>query len=178
MDGGYHQVCVSMSQKFLDASKTYDRNDLSSVVSDGGHWCICAWAWASAVSRDPNNMEGITIDCERTNAKLRQVYELHIREGAQMRSPSGQFYKARDALDALNRKCPPAQNGTGPRAASAVSFAHDRKPKEQSLRQSVSFSAGGSSMTSSHAGAAVSGAQIISASGTLSLSALLVLWHF
>lgn len=110
MDSGYHQVCVSMSQKFLDASRDHDSNDLSSVVAEGGHWCICAWAWASAVSRDPINMEGIRIDCERTNGRLRQVYELHIREGTQLRSPSGAFYKARDALEALNKKCPPAQN--------------------------------------------------------------------
>jgi len=112
MDGGYHQVCVSMSQKFLESSRNHDANDLTSVVSEGGHWCICAWAWASAVSRDPDNMEGITIDCERTNGKLRQVYELHIREGTGLRSPSGAYYKARDALEALDRKCSPVKNAT------------------------------------------------------------------
>jgi len=111
-DGGYHQVCVSMSKKFLESSRDHDRNDLSSVVAEGGHWCICAWAWASTVSRDPENMEGITIDCERTNGRLRQVYELHIQEGTYLMSPSGAYYKAKNALDALNKKCPPTQSIT------------------------------------------------------------------
>ena len=69
-DSGYHEVCVTMSDEFLQKSAQHDANDLSSVVQAGGHWCICAWAWASAVQRDPSNYEGITLDCERTNAKL------------------------------------------------------------------------------------------------------------
>ena len=54
-DTGYHQVCVTMTEEFLKNSAMDDGNDLSSVVSAGGHWCICAWAWASAVQRDPTN---------------------------------------------------------------------------------------------------------------------------
>ena len=100
-DSGYHEVCVTMSQEFLEASARHDANDLSSVVQPGGHWCICAWAWASAVQRDPQNYEGITLDCERTNAKLREVYEMHISAGADLRSPSGAYYKAKAALETL-----------------------------------------------------------------------------
>merc|ERR1711990_709929 len=95
-----------MSKAFLESSATYDANDLTSVVNVGGHWCICAWAWASAVSRDPQNMEGIEIDCARTNGRLRQVFELHIVEGRNLVSPSGASYRAQAALDALDRKCP------------------------------------------------------------------------
>ena len=93
-DGGYHEVCVEMSREFLDDSVTYDHNDLSSVVSVGGHWCICAWAFASAVSRAgtaDDTPEGITLDCEATNGQLRDVYT-HF---ATLRSPSGATYQSR-----------------------------------------------------------------------------------
>merc|ERR1719420_188733 len=83
-DAGYHQVCVTMSNQFLQSSAEKDANDLSSVVQEGGHWCICAWAWASAVSRDPTNYEGIELDCARTNARLRNVYELYISQSKKM----------------------------------------------------------------------------------------------
>ena len=75
-DSGYHQVCVTMSRQFLQSSTKYDANDLSSVVKDGGHWCICAWAWAAAVSRDPEHFENLKLDCARTNAYLRDVQKL------------------------------------------------------------------------------------------------------
>ncbi len=106
-DSGYHEVCVTMSEQFLASSARHDANDLSSVVNAGGHWCICAWAWASAVTRDPhsNTPEGITLECERTNYKLREVYESHMRMGADLHSPSGAAYKAKEALDAVNRVC-------------------------------------------------------------------------
>ena len=96
-----------MSEQFLASSARHDANDLSSVVNAGGHWCICAWAWASAVTRDPhsNTPEGITLECERTNYKLREVYESHIQMGADLHSPSGAAYKAKEALDAVNRVC-------------------------------------------------------------------------
>jgi len=105
-DSGYHEVCVTMSDEFLRASARHDGNDLSSVVQAGGHWCICAWAWASAVQRDPHAYEGITLECERTNAKLREVYQSFIDAGADLRSPSGAAYKAKEALDAVDRICP------------------------------------------------------------------------
>jgi len=116
-DSGYHEVCVTMSDEFLKASARHDANDLSSVVSAGGHWCICAWAWASAVSRDPTSYEGITLDCGRTNLKLREVYESHIASGADLRSPSGAAYKAKAALDAVNRVCSGGGNGNTTTAA-------------------------------------------------------------
>ena len=31
-DSGYHEVCVTMSDEFLQASARHDANDLSSVV--------------------------------------------------------------------------------------------------------------------------------------------------
>lgn len=103
-DGGYHEVCVEMSREFLDDSVTYDHNDLSSVVTVGGHWCICAWAFASAVSRAPgeDQPEGITLDCEATNGQLRDVYT-HF---ATLRSPSGATYRSRNALELVERLCP------------------------------------------------------------------------
>merc|ERR1719424_1767020 len=96
-DSGHHEVCVTMSDQFLQASARHDANDLSSVVNAGGHWCICAWAWAPAVTRDPraDHPEGITLECDRTNEKLREVYESHISAGADLHSPSGAAYKAR-----------------------------------------------------------------------------------
>jgi uncharacterized protein (DUF2237 family) len=106
-DSGYHEVCVEMTQSFLDKSTKYDGNDLSSVVTVGGHWCICAWAFASAVSRDPQGAakgkpEGITLDCEGTNAKLRDVYSHY----ATLQSPTHQTYLSAPALKLANKLCP------------------------------------------------------------------------
>ena len=104
-DRGYHQVCVTMSRQFLKSSAKYDANDLSSVVDEGGHWCICAWAWAAAVSRDPENYENLKLDCARTNAYLRDVYQSYAISGRDMASPSGLQYKAQAALEAVEKLC-------------------------------------------------------------------------
>jgi len=117
MDSGFHQVCVTISNDFLQSSATHDGNDLSSVVSSGGHWCICAWAWASAVQRDSKTFQGISLECNRTNAQLRQVYQMHIDQGKDLRSPSGVYYKAQAALDALNKVCPEQSPAVRPAAA-------------------------------------------------------------
>eukprot|EP01052_Picozoa_sp_SAG31_P005327 SAG31_NODE_232_length_19710_cov_17.109581_5_plen_323_part_00 len=103
-DAGYHEVCVEMSHDFLVSSTQNDHNDLSSVVSQGGHWCICAWAFASAVTRDQgsDHPQGITLICDATNAKLRDVYT-HF---ATLRSPSGATYRSQVALGLVNRLCP------------------------------------------------------------------------
>ena len=77
-DSGFHQVCVKMSDEFLNNSATEDGNDLSSVVQNGGYWCICAWAWASAVTRDATSYEGLQLQCDRTNGRLREVYSSHM----------------------------------------------------------------------------------------------------
>ena len=104
-DSGYHQVCVTMSQQFLQSSTKYDANDLSTVVTDGGHWCICAWAWAAAVSRDPERFENLKLDCARTNAYLRDVYQSYSASGQGLTSPSGVQYEAQAALEAVDRLC-------------------------------------------------------------------------
>merc|ERR1712100_407113 len=104
-DGGYHEVCVTMSDKFLKASAKHDGNDLSSVVHAGGHWCICAWAFASAVTRDPDHLEGIELACDRTNEKLRDVYQHFIDMGEKLQSPSGVQYEADVALKKVNEIC-------------------------------------------------------------------------
>lgn len=95
-DDGYHAVCVTMSQEFLKNSAEKDGNDLSSVVKPDGHWCICAWAFASAVERDPKTLEGLQLDCARTNSKLRHVYE----SKAELRG-----YELKNALAYLNTHC-------------------------------------------------------------------------
>lgn len=111
-DGGYHEVCVEMTQEFLDKSVKYDANDLSRVVSRGGHWCICAWAFASAVARStPADLaagkpEGIKLMCEATNGKLRDVYSHY----ASLQSPSRQTYLSKPALALANRLCPDKTN--------------------------------------------------------------------
>jgi len=87
-DSGYHGVCVEMTQQFLDASAKNDQNDLSSVVQAGGHWCICAWAWASAVKRDPENYEGLKLLCEKTNSHLVQVYESNAKLKGYLTEPA------------------------------------------------------------------------------------------
>jgi uncharacterized protein (DUF2237 family) len=104
-DGGYHEVCVTMSEKFLASSAKYDGNDLHSVVKQGGHWCICAWAFASAVTRDPTTLEGIELACDRTNEKLRSVYQHFIDMGEKLTAPSGAQYESQAALDTVNRIC-------------------------------------------------------------------------
>lgn len=100
------QVCVKMDDDFLASSASEDGNDLSSVVSHGEHWCICAWAWASAVSRDPVRFEGLELKCEETNEKLRGVYQKYIDDNEDMRGPSGAAYGAQSALEAVDRLCP------------------------------------------------------------------------
>jgi len=105
-DGGYHQVCVRMSNQFIAQSARIDHNDLSSVTGENQHWCICAWAWASAVTRDPENYEGIHLECGRTNKRLRDVYQLHIDSGREICSPGNVCYKAEKALEAVNKLCP------------------------------------------------------------------------
>jgi len=94
-------VCVKMSDEFLKASAEKDGNDLSSVVQNGGYWCICAWAWASAVQRDASKYEGLELQCEKSNAKLREVYE----SASTMEGPTGVSYEAKGALDAVNSIC-------------------------------------------------------------------------
>jgi uncharacterized protein (DUF2237 family) len=109
-DGGYHEVCVEMTQEFLDISANVDGNDLSRVVSKGGHWCICAWAFASAVARSkPKDLaagkpEGIKLECEATNGKLRDVYSHY----AALQSPTAHSYLSRPALALADRLCPDA----------------------------------------------------------------------
>jgi len=159
-DSGYHQVCVTMSQKFLESSAKYDANDLSSVVSEGGHWCICAWAWASAVSRDPDETmpEGIQLDCERTNGRLRNVYEMYIGEGRDITSPSGAGYKPYNALQAVNKICGEegtAASGTMERPAGSKPLA--KESGETKPATTGSDASAGSETTMQTSGSASSG---------------------
>jgi hypothetical protein len=94
-----------MTQEFLDSSAKNDANDLSSVVQPGGHWCICAWAFAGTVQRDPSHLQHIKLECDRTNDRLRHVYQHFIDEGKEMESPSGAFYEASTALKFVNKIC-------------------------------------------------------------------------
>jgi hypothetical protein len=96
----------------LSSSAAHDGNDLSSVVAHGERWCVCAWAWASAVERDPDNTEGLRLECEESNAKLRAVYQSFIDRGEGMTGPTGVAYGPTRALEAVNRLCPaPASAG-------------------------------------------------------------------
>ena len=105
------QVCVTMDEEFLASSAAHDGNDLSSVVAHGERWCVCAWAWASAVERDPARTEGLRLECEESNAKLRGCTRAH-RQGEGMTGPTGQAYGPTQALEAVNRLCPaPASAG-------------------------------------------------------------------
>eukprot|EP00444_Apocalathium_aciculiferum_P063558 CAMPEP_0183597144 /NCGR_PEP_ID=MMETSP0371-20130417/176389_1 /TAXON_ID=268820 /ORGANISM="Peridinium aciculiferum, Strain PAER-2" /LENGTH=198 /DNA_ID=CAMNT_0025809075 /DNA_START=14 /DNA_END=610 /DNA_ORIENTATION=- len=104
-DKGYHQVCVTMSSTFLSSSAQADKNDLRSVVGPGGRWCICAWAWASAVSRDPDSFEGFSLDCDRTNGRLRNAYRSFMDSGRDLVAPSGARYPAEAALKAVEAVC-------------------------------------------------------------------------
>merc|ERR1712168_983485 len=90
-----------MSDKFIKSSAQKDGNDLSSVVQHGGRWCICAWAWAAAVKRDPVNYEGLQLDCESTNGRLINVYETY----ASLKGPNGEAHPSNNALAAVRQKC-------------------------------------------------------------------------
>lgn len=121
-DDGYHAVCVTMSQEFLKNSAEKDGNDLSGSVKPDGHWCICAWAFASAVQRDMKEKgktleglqtdppEGLQLDCERTNSKLRHVYE----SKAELRG-----YELKNALAYLKMHCGGGGDGGGEAELSA-----------------------------------------------------------
>lgn len=95
-----------MDERFLANSASVDGNDLSSVVGHGEHWCVCAWAFASAVDRDPTGMEGLRLLCEESNAKLRDVYRHYIDAGEGLTGPTGNTYGPTEALNAVNRLCP------------------------------------------------------------------------
>lgn len=101
-DGAYHAVCVKMSDTFLKNSADKDNNDLSSVVKNGGHWCICAWAFASAVTRDPKNIEGLELVCDATNGMLRHVYKTK----QELSGPSNK-YLTETALKKVDELCGP-----------------------------------------------------------------------
>lgn len=105
------QVCVQMDSQFLANSATMDGNDLSSVVGHGEHWCVCAWAFASAVDRDPTSIEGLQLMCDESNSKLREVYQHYIDEGEGLTGPTGNSYGPTEALAAVNRLCPEPSAG-------------------------------------------------------------------
>jgi len=90
-----------MTKEFLKQSAKHDGNDLSPVVAPGGHWCICAWAWASAVARDPKDAEGLKLDCAATNGHIRQVYEADN----SLPGPTGNTYETKAALNKVNALC-------------------------------------------------------------------------
>ena len=98
-----------MSEQFLAASSArHDANDLSSVVNAGGHWCKTrVGVGASAVTRDPhsNTPEGIALECERTNYKLRGSTSVAHAGRRSSAAPSASPYKEKEALDAVNRCC-------------------------------------------------------------------------
>jgi len=103
-----------MDDEFLASSAAHDGNDLSGVVAHGERWCVCAWAWASAVERDPERTEGLRLECEESNAKLRAVYQSFIDRGEGMTGPTGVAYGPTRALEAVNKLCPaPAPAGAG-----------------------------------------------------------------
>ena len=106
------QVCVTMDQQFLESSAEKDGNDLSSVVSHGEHWCVCAWAWASAVERDPVAYEGLTLQCEESNEMLREVYQAFIDAGKGLTAPSGVSYGPEKALEAVDKLCPTSREAS------------------------------------------------------------------
>jgi|TARA_B110000977_G_scaffold197318_3_gene279543 hypothetical protein len=95
-----------MADEFLESSAENDGNDLSSVAGHGERWCVCAWAWASAVERDPDGLEGLQLQCEESNAKLREVYQAFIDKGESMSGPTGRTYGVEQALEAVDRLCP------------------------------------------------------------------------
>jgi len=101
-----------MDQQFLESSAEKDGNDLSSVVSHGEHWCVCAWAWASAVERDPVAYEGLTLQCEESNEMLREVYRAFIDAGKGLTAPSGVSYGPEKALEAVDKLCPTSREAT------------------------------------------------------------------
>jgi hypothetical protein len=47
------------------------------------------WMWAGAVARDSENFEGLELECDRSNEKLRDVFQHFIDAGEGMSSPSG-----------------------------------------------------------------------------------------
>ena len=108
-----------MDEEFLASSAAHDGNDLSSVVAHGERWCVCAWAWASAVERDPARTEGLRLECEESNAKLREVYQSYIDRGEGMTGPTGQAYGPTQALEAVNRLCPAPASAGAARARGA-----------------------------------------------------------
>lgn len=130
-DRGYHQVCVRMSNQFITQSAIIDKNDLSSVTGEGQHWCICAWAWASSVTRDPENFEGIHLECGRTNQRLREVYQTYIDSGNDICSPGGVCYKARAALDAVNKLCPEQEQAVNGKRAALLQSKHQQQTLQQ-----------------------------------------------
>jgi uncharacterized protein len=47
-DPGMHTVCCRVTAEFLEFSKSRG-NDLSSILSPGDQWCVCAMRWKEAL---------------------------------------------------------------------------------------------------------------------------------
>lgn len=56
-DYGNHAIAATVSQEFLDFSKAQG-NDLTSVVSPGCKWCLCATRWLEAFQARGSHKDG------------------------------------------------------------------------------------------------------------------------
>eukprot|EP00747_Dinoflagellata_sp_TGD_P194130 gnl/TRDRNA2_/TRDRNA2_61192_c0_seq1.p1 gnl/TRDRNA2_/TRDRNA2_61192_c0~~gnl/TRDRNA2_/TRDRNA2_61192_c0_seq1.p1 ORF type:complete len:275 (+),score=54.32 gnl/TRDRNA2_/TRDRNA2_61192_c0_seq1:3-827(+) len=64
---GMHTVCVKVT-------KESPLHAMANQKAPGGQLCIDAFAWASAVVNDPAKTQGLQLNCDGTNLKLRDIY--------------------------------------------------------------------------------------------------------
>eukprot|EP00747_Dinoflagellata_sp_TGD_P206523 gnl/TRDRNA2_/TRDRNA2_80220_c0_seq1.p1 gnl/TRDRNA2_/TRDRNA2_80220_c0~~gnl/TRDRNA2_/TRDRNA2_80220_c0_seq1.p1 ORF type:complete len:471 (-),score=51.01 gnl/TRDRNA2_/TRDRNA2_80220_c0_seq1:57-1442(-) len=111
-----HQICVKMSEEFLEGLyPTYDLHGLHDdrdIAEPGELWCLDVFAWAKAAVEDPENVEGLEVECDRTEAHARDVFKnflwLHEDEDG---DPHPNTWKDRReavaGLERLDKECGP-----------------------------------------------------------------------
>lgn len=127
-----HVACVTLSEEFLFMTEDIW---LAEYMKPNVNWCIPAWAWASAVARDPKNREGLKLHCEASNSRLRDIYQ----DYGIFESPTGNQYPGEPALAQVDQLCGEAKVNADSQYAGVLS--PDRRPWPPSSSRDLSMSA-------------------------------------
>eukprot|EP00747_Dinoflagellata_sp_TGD_P088992 gnl/TRDRNA2_/TRDRNA2_164181_c0_seq1.p1 gnl/TRDRNA2_/TRDRNA2_164181_c0~~gnl/TRDRNA2_/TRDRNA2_164181_c0_seq1.p1 ORF type:complete len:545 (+),score=77.90 gnl/TRDRNA2_/TRDRNA2_164181_c0_seq1:56-1690(+) len=96
----FQGICVEVSEEFLRVSEQ-DGLDFRWAVQPGGQFCISTWVWAALVGRAPKSLYGLKLNCEASNAAVRDAFQ----KQDVMPGPHGMKYRASTALKKINEIC-------------------------------------------------------------------------
>ena len=75
-DGGLHNVCAKLTNKFLDFTESRGNNLRSIGLKEGDFWCLCIMRWLEAY--EYNNRIAPKIDLNRTNKNVLRFIDIGI----------------------------------------------------------------------------------------------------